>query len=355
MDGTFSPDLFSDSTPRFHDAAPKLATAVSAMLRARYPGLGAPSGMRQSGAMEINSSNFLVEIGRIACIVKRWPALGDAELDARRSQAALANWLAGEGVAMPALLPSADGELVVAQADRTWCVLEYVDGDYFSGEGGQLLATGYAIVELFQALRRVPSDRFAGASLGEPPPPAHELLAALDRDRSVWKSAFGAEDAALLSDAWPHIMAALSETVAAEAQLRASVATCHIDLHPHNVLVRDGSVAALLDFPSLLQAPTGPMLAFGLFKLLRQAIVARGGSAPDAQLRAQRDQVVGALAASGMIGDGRPATLTRLAKTEILRRLSLIVQLNVEKRNREWNHVLPIQARALAEADVAFS
>ena len=82
------------------------------MLRAHYPGLGTPSpDLRQSGAMELNSNNFLVEAGGAPYIVKRWPSgPGSAAI---AGQAALANWLGQQGHPVPAILPADTGALVV--------------------------------------------------------------------------------------------------------------------------------------------------------------------------------------------------------------------------------------------------
>lgn len=357
MEGMFCPDLFSDATPKFRDAPQPLVSEVSAILREHYRGIGVPeSRMFQSGAIEVNSNNFLVRAGRERYIVKRWPAGSAAEIAARRTQAALANWLALGGVALPRVVEAGDaGELVVEHGGISWCVLHFVDGAYFSGQGEEFLHAGIAMRALFRALHAAPDALRVAQAIRHSPAQAQDMLSALDRDRSRWPSIFGQPDAARLRDAWTDIATALADTLRIEPDLDATTALCHIDLHPHNVLVSGGRVTTFLDFCSLLRAPVGSMVAFNLFKLARQSIVARGAGGLQADVRALRDRVLDDLAASGLIPGHAPAALARLAKAEILRRLLLIVRLNVERADRDWNHVLPVQIRALREADVLFS
>lgn len=353
----FEPDLFSDPRPKFHEAAEQSVAEVSAVLLAHYPDIGAPEGrVYQSGALEINTSNFLVRAGGCGYIVKRWPSGTTPERSTRNTQAALTNWLAQQDVRVPGIRGSAvSGDLVIEHEQCCWCVMDYVAGDYFSGEGNEFLDAGIALHGLFLVLRRAP-DALRILQIIEPATQQSlEIMAELERQRASWPRIFSEPYATLLSAAWSGVTAALERILELEPALRSSIGPCHIDLHPHNVLMSGGKTTAFLDFHSLMQAPSGSMIAFNLFKLARQAIVARDGNGPDADVRAQRDEIVARLGASSLIGRHAPDDLSLLAKAEIMRRLLLILHLNLEMNNRDWNHVLPVQIRALKEADRVFS
>ena len=327
------------------------------MLLAHYPDIGAPeSRVYQSGAMEINTSNFLVRAGGCGYIVKRWPSGATPGKSTRNTQAALTNWLAQQDVRVPGIRRSAvSGDLVIELEQCCWCVMEYVEGDYFSGAGNEFLDAGIALHGLFLVLRQVP-DALRILQIIQPATrQSLEMMAELERQRASWSRIFSEPYATLLSTEWSGVTAALERILELEPALKSSIGPCHIDLHPHNVLMLDGKTTAFLDFHSLMQAPSGSMIAFNLFKLARQAIVARDGNGPDADVRAQRDEIVARLETSGLIGRHAPEDLSLLAKAEIVRRLLLILRLNLETNNRDWNHVLPVQIRALKEADRVFS
>lgn len=61
---------------------------------------------------------------------------------------------------------------------------------------------------------------------------------------------------------------------------------CHIDLHPHNLLLRDFNVVGILDFESVLLGNRIACLGFSVFKLLRNyAALTKGSQSTMAQLR----------------------------------------------------------------------
>jgi Ser/Thr protein kinase RdoA (MazF antagonist) len=335
----FRPDLFSDPAPKFHAAAKPAAAQVRAVLREHYPALGEPApDLSQSGAMEINSNNFRVEAGDETFIVKRWPAT--PQHAAARTQAALADWLARQGQPLPMLRPAASGELVAEHQGFGWCVMEYVEGQYFSGAADQLRHAAAAVAALFRALDSAPASLHPQKRIEHPLQDWRRVLEEPERGRDAFAGVLDQAHAALLREEWPAVTAALADTLGMEPILRASTRLCHIDLHPHNILMAGGRVAALLDFPSLALAPATSLHAFNLFKLARQAMVARGAASPPPELLRQLEAA--------------PEGLGPLAKAEILRRLMLILQLNMESGNREWNHVLPVMVRALREADALF-
>jgi Ser/Thr protein kinase RdoA (MazF antagonist) len=338
----FGADLFSHPEPQFREATPAAAAKVQALLAARYPALGGVEPeVRQSGAIELNSNNFLVRAASGRHIVKRWKS-GAPGGDPRR-QATLAQWLAGRGLPLPAFVPSATGELVVAEQGLEWCVQRYVEGRYYAGSASELRSAGAVILRLHAELEQAPEALREQKRIEHPLQEWQQLLASLEHSRADWPRMLGDELAALLSEVWPDIARALRSTLAMAQPLRDSMGLCHIDLHPHNVLVDAGRVAALLDFHSLAQAPRASMLAFNLFKLGRQAVVAAGAPGPDAALRGELGRLARSLPAAA-----------DLARAEILRRAMLVLRLNVREGNRDWNHVLPVQLRGLAEAEALF-
>jgi len=353
----FRPDLFSDPFPRFRQAREQSVAEVVSALRTHYADIGAQAGpIYQSGALELNSSNFLVHGGDRRYIVKRWP-LG--EMPERKTivlQAGLTNWLAQQGVPVPRIRPSTlSGALITEHAGRCWCVMEFVDGNYFSGGGQELLDVGLGLCRLFLSLRVAPHHLQISQTILPPDRQSMEMVADLERQRTRWPEIFGEPYAALLDESWRDVTEDHANVLDLVPVSLQSMGLCHIDLHPHNVLVSNGRTAAFLDFPSLLHAPVESIIAFNLFKLGRQAIVARRGRYLDAETHEQMEQVIVELRASGLVREDSWRQLSLLAKIEIMRRLLLILQLNFEKKKRTWNHVLPVHIRALKEADIVFA
>ena len=129
------------------------------------------------------------------------------------------------------------------------------------------------------------------------------------------------------------------------------IQAAHFDLHPHNILVGGGKVAAVLDFEACKVMPVGFALGFAALKQCRQAMTLHPLSADPRR--------VGSLYADHLLRTcprvrGLIAHFGDLAVAEVLRRICIILRLNVENGDKKWNKVLAVQLRHLVEARALF-
>jgi hypothetical protein len=130
-------------------------------------------------------------------------------------------------------------------------------------------------------------------------------------------------------------------------------ALLHLDLHPHNMIMKNSRVGAFIDLDSLMLGPINVMVGFSAFKLVRQAVCERI-SLPEIE----PTELLGSYL------DGVYRNLTKLevdrtqislfAYAEVCRRIALIFRLNLVDNNSLWNHVLDIQIRRLLEIEILF-
>jgi Ser/Thr protein kinase RdoA (MazF antagonist) len=347
----FARDLFSSADPTYVAARAQDARDVTFVLAAH---IGRPTvrdaRVRQCGGIEVNSNNFLVEAGGLRVVVKRVARTGGGREYFDR-QLAISNLLAGRGVPSPRFLPNDAGELAITVDDRLYCVSEFVPGRYFSGTGAEVRCTAEAIASLLSEISTVPSELAVPFSFTLPDAGDLELLDRVERERGQWGALFGAHEA-LLETAMPQVRARL-EHVSRIDRSGWRTGMCHYDLHPHNVLVDRERVVSFLDVDSFVTAPLQVPGGFGAFKLLRQSVVATRATAPS-QTASLRTEFLAGLAACEELLDLSPEAMASGAEIEILRRLLLILWLNLEANDSAWNHVLPVQIAALSEVDQIF-
>ena len=350
----FAADLFSDPRVVFNQSDAETAARVRAVVEIHFPQLGpVEDSVWQSGAMEINSSNFRLQTAQGAWLLKKLSPRPD-ELSIKRVQAALNNKLAAAGLPLPGFLPNARQQnLVVEQDDSAWCLMPFVDGRYFAGEPGELQAAGQVIRDLFLRLREYGADYDALGEILPPGEPELELFEQVGQRDASWSKCLDQDMATQLADCWPGLERDLRQIVDRFPSLAEISGACHIDLHPHNLLLQDGHVVAILDFESLLLAPVDVMVLFGLFKLGRQAMVAQAAGNP-APIRDILSSIVDDLRAQGILGAVERGRIPLAIKAEIIRRIMIILRLSVLEDNDRWNHVLPVQLTALTEAEVLF-
>lgn len=346
MNDIFKPDIFSVSHQVTSLVNAEKHLEISALLSKyfqRYT--NAHINVSQFGGLEINSNNFLIRDGNVACVLKKFGLLSEKARQLVAHQLKLSMQLREAGLPLPAFLkPDNADAFLFSDQGADWVLMAFVDGDFFTGEPVEHTHAIKIILDLWDTLSAIhPSPELPMIQ-----PIGNDEAELLSSVRSIdnFSAGFPGLSASDLRNIFDQIEHELIAVLAVRGDLMASCSVCHIDLHPHNLLMKNRDVAAILDVESFQIAPTYAALAFNLFKLSRQAIVFQKMNALKIndlktwvhQLVEQR-QIVPEI-----------SKLKIYAKAEILRRIFIILRLNLQG-NFSWNHVLPIQINALKEAD----
>lgn len=345
----FQPDLFSISRPGWVklDAtiAPALDTVLSFLPKALLPLCSDPE---QSDALGINSSNFRLTTPQGVFVLKRWSPQGNTS-DVTKTLAIM-TWLASRQLPVPAPVQFQSGEVLLSIECGAWSLFPYIEGEYFSGAEGELFAAAEVTGRLMETLSRFPPACLPASGPVQMTAADGELLRRVKDASQEWDKLFGLEHASLLAESWPALMSEW-EKLDAASPLAGPVQAAHFDLHPHNLLVMGDKVAAVLDFEACKLMPVGYALGFAALKQCRQAITLR-------QLPGD-SRFVGALYAEHLVGSypGARSLVTQLgdlAVSEVLRRICIILRLNIESGEKKWNRVLTVQLGHLGEARALF-
>lgn len=345
----FEPDLFSSSRPGWSKIEPQSMPSLNEVLSfLPKEFLRLACAPEQSSALGINSSNFRLTTTSGVFVLKQWSI--QATVTNLENTLELMVWLSDEQLPLPTPIRFQNGSFLLSLKSRLWSLFPFIEGEYFSGSDGQLCAAAEVTGRLMKALSRLPSSRHP--TLG----PAHlsladgELLIRIQNSSQNWTELFGFEYAKLLTEFWPTVMAEWTK-LSFCPPITGPVQAVHYDLHPHNILVSGNKVAAVLDFEACELMPLGYALAFAALKQCRQAMVTSYSHEPAS--------AVGALYSNHLIL-GYPEigscanNFGDLAVGETLRRICLILRLNLEQNEQQWNRILPVQLRHLIEARALF-
>lgn len=337
------------SRPGWARMSPAMASAlddvVSLLPQALLPLAGEPE---QSDAFGINSSNFRLNTARGAFVLKRWSDQA-APRDVQNTLAIMA-WLAARQLPVPAPVELQPGGFTLLTGSGTWSLFPFVDGAYFSGAGDELPAAAEACGRLMETLPQLPAACLPTEGPAQMTAVDGELLRRVKDVSRTWEALLGTEHAELLASSWPVLMAERDKLSAATV-ISGRTQAAHFDLHPHNLLVSGGKVAAVLDFEACKVMPLGFALGFAALKQCRQAIALR-------QLPGD-PRSVGSLYADHLLRTcpGARELVTHLgdlAVSEVLRRICIILRLNLEGGDKKWNKVLAVQLGHLGEARALF-
>ncbi len=304
--------------------------------------------LEQSDALGINSNNFRLNTAKGTFVLKRWSDQA-APRDVQNALTIMA-WLASRQLPVPAPVKLQPDGFILSIESGTWSLFPFVEGAYFSGVGDELLAAAEACGCLMETLPLLPAAGLPTEG------PAHmtsgdgELLRRVKEVSRTWDALLGTEHAELLALSWPVLMAEWDKLSAAKPAGGRTQAA-HFDLHPHNLLLSGGKVAAVLDFEACKVMPVGFALGFAALKQCRQAMALRHLPGDP--------RLVGSFYADHLLRTcpgARPLIrhLGDLAVAEVLRRICIILRLNLENGEKKWNKVLPVQLGHLGEARALF-
>jgi len=354
----FLPDQFSNPNVQFTLCSrDKFAEIKNIILCFYYDLGGLGEKILQSGSLEINSNNFLLKIGGKEYILKRILSCGD-DISRKRSQAVLVNWLVEKEIKIPLIVKSIkNGELIVENQGAVWCLSEFVDGEYFSGKGNELLDAGQNFIHLFGLLKNynVANEFFVSNVIVTPYGIPENLFSKILEGKRNWVKLLGRKNADLLETSWDILVHDVGDIDAAYDYLVSNRGLCHIDLHPHNILVKNHKIVSILDFESFVYAPIESAVYFNIFKLARQTVVAGGGSSNIKTVKDVVRLMLDELRKNKIVNSIESGHVILMTKVEVFRRIIYILDNCFVKKNSTWNHVLPIQISALKEIEALYT
>lgn len=350
MRAAFAPDLFSSSRPKWRQvslALEGLVRDMDGLLPADYLSLNQPP--EQIDGLEINSNNLrLTSASGRKIVLKRYPET--ANISELHKTLGLMAWLADQGLPVPKPLPFSNGNMSISHGGGEWVLFPFVEGEYFSGSQEELDAAAETVGVLASKLSDAPASLRTTRECHHFTTQDDEAIEFVQKKRGLWTRTFGLDIAELLNIHWEYVWGEWCR-IRINPPDPGPKTLAHLDLHPFNILVKDGKIAALLDFDSCKMMPTGYALAFGALKQCRQAVVRDG--------RPEMAGFIGSRYVEVLVAANRQACrLTKnscdLALAEVFRRIALIFRLNIESADKRWNMVLPVQFAHIAECKVLF-
>lgn len=347
----FKPDLFSDNEVHFFKSDEDHFDLVSSVIKSAYSHFDASvAEVYQSGAIELNSNNYKLELDAQVYVLKK--IKGDVSVKSEKiAQANVVNMLVSQGVKLPEVLPTDSSDLIAEYMGDFWCLMPYLDGRYYSGKIREFYSVVDGMVDLCQELASLECERIGSVKgISFFSDKSSEIFCSYLNNKAQLLSLFGENATEILLEMRDDIKAAIDD-LAIYHKEHNCVSLAHIDVHPHNVLVQSGSLISLLDFESILWTDAETAFLFSVFKLARQAVVNNDLSSIQEAL----NSVISRAGNRGVVLGLSKERLKLLTKFEVIRRLLLILDLSLNQGVNDWNHVLPIQLLSLGEIDVLYS
>ena len=337
----FAPDIFSRPRPAFYHADQAACAEVGEILQRHYAFSAEQiQSVERLEGLEINSQNF-----KVVTAVKTY-ALKKSGVQVKKDdvaiQLSLSQALRQGGVPFAAIITTVNDNFFAQDGDRLWILSDFVEGTYFTGTYAELDVVAQAVALLQAQLDQsdAAQDLPLFGALNSWSNTVSIFTALFERS-AEWPELFPASEAAALLAAQSRLEHVFYQTVGRLKNIVNTPAPVHIDLHPHNILMGPNDVPVIIDLDSLQRADRVQSLGFAIFKLVRQHIVQERPSDFSAPARHFFKRL--------NISEADIALYETKATAEVLRRIGIIADLNMNKGNRDWNAVLHIHLAALDE------
>ena len=318
-------DIFCDPHMVFSDTSKDNIRDVSEIIAHQYSNFGRVINVSQSGAFEANSNNFLAKCTGGDIIVKKINAL-NRNVDFLIEQFRVADTLYRCGISVPRIIRTDDANVFIQDESSIWCVLEFIDGRYLSGAEDEMISAIKLLDSTFLTLSGMSNAiKLPNMSLlGNASP---NVIRNLNADAKIIDQ----------------LSIILDEICNNTIELENLRGICHIDFHPHNLIISNGKIF-IIDFDAFMNAPIKSMLSFGALKLIRHAMAYRGNF--DSELRDDLWECFSK--------PNKHILSIRGEQAEVFRRLLSILD-NTSPGNRSvWEKLIPVHVRCILEAEEIF-
>lgn len=348
----FQPDLFSISTPKFSPINKELQRKISTWLHDGFSQhVSSICTIQKAGGLEINSNNFLIKTTRVSWLCKI--------LDKTRystelihQQCKMVSWLTKQLPFFPVILKNDEGNYFFNSEKEIILLMPFINGKYFSGRLLQFSESLQCIFQLFNVLSKTPPN----LQINEERLPINadqiEFLLRFDQYKKNWISFFGIELATILEKNWVKLAETWKKLLIFARSAKLLLAQCHVDIHPHNILINKNAVAAVLDYNSLLKSSPDVLMSYGVYKLWRQTMsyLIQEVSHTEAFFCTKKI-LIDSLPLFPYSAEWRIGDIFTLALLEVSKRMYNIFNLNVNLSDKTWNAVLLMMLRAIHEIE----
>ena len=344
----FKPDVFSKIKPIWKPCKLSSSPELKSLIYSNFKIVDKKKiSLFYSGSLEINSKNFCISEGENKkYLLKKWPQnINRFEI---LNIIDLVNFLYNEKCPVAKPLKFGNKEYLIKIKSRLWTINEFIEGEYFSGNGSQLDSMPKIISDLTQKLNKLNKKIKPKKGPNYNSFYLRDTFKRLKQNKNKTEKIFGNKHSFLMSNSIDKIEYYISETNKHKINSGPTQAI-HYDLHPHNLLFKGNKISGIIDYDSIVFMPIGYAIAFSSLKLCRQYLTFNKNDNP----KEIGDKFKQKLQDNLQINKNWIDFFYELSLSEVLRRICVIINLNFEKK-RIWNDVLPVQLRHLDEVELLF-
>ena len=296
--------------------------------------------------LELNSNNFKIETKSKIFLLKKWnEKLSSSEIQKFLN---LNLWLVKKKCLVQIPQKFCNGKYLIKINQSYWSYFNYIDGVHFKGGNNELDSASSYIAKFTKEIIKYPkkniSKKFKYFSKDD-----YEIILWMEKNQKKLNNIFGRRISTLIKKNLLEIIY-LFKTLKKLYKFKLKKQVIHLDLHPHNIIMKDSKVNGVLDIDSCVTGNYLTSLSYSALKLCKQCVVSMGNnSAGRISNRFLRN-----LERKFKLEKKDLRNFYIFAMSEVLRRLIYMFKISIKHKDYRWNRMIPVQINHIDECAIFF-
>ena len=303
--------------------------------------------VKQNNGMELNSNNFKLIFKSKKFILKRWSK--KMKVSEIKDVLNLISWLNKKKIETPILQKFTNNEKIIKYKNEFWSYFIYVDGNHFNGEIKEMKNLVRFIGNFTNKLKKYPKKNIK-KKYKYFTKEDENILKFMKKNLFRLDKFFSKKHSKQIENYLPEIIN-LFEKLKKFNLKNTEKKVIHMDIHPHNILTKNRNVKALLDIDSCVIGEIEYALSYAALKICKQATIFNKKNLKQIKIN---HLFFKELRKTYKLNNSKESNFYYYAISEVIRRLIEMFKLTIKKKNKKWNHVIPIQLGHLEECKILF-
>lgn len=303
--------------------------------------------IKQNGGMEINSNNFKLISKSKKFILKRWSK--KMKISEIYKIIEIINWLNKKKIKTPIIQKFKNNKKVIKYEKEYWSYFNYIEGNHFKGKLKEMKNVASYLGSFLNELKRYSFTKnkreYKYYTKDD-----ENILKFLKNNLTKLDKFFSKEHSMLIKDNLSEIIRLFKKFKKLKLKKKTSH-IIHMDVHPHNIITKNGKLNAFIDIDSCVRGEIAYALSYAMLKICKQTFIYNKKKIGSIKIK---NSFLNEIKKTYKINKIIEDNLYYYAISEVIRRLIEMFRFTIKNNNRKWNHVIPIQLGHLSECKDLF-
>ena len=349
MKSAFKPDLFSNRYKKWEQIRNKkdiLEIQNILFIYFKKKSIYKITNIKKIDTLGINSNNYFFQFNNKDYVLKKYHKQNTKSLE---SISKLMSWLKKKNIPVQKPIALNNKKFTLDKGSKKWRLVEFIKGRTFTGTMSEFKNATMSIAKMSKIVSKYPQKKLINPVHKYFPKEDYKIINFIERNLHKLEKYFSKSHANLLRKNWQTLMT--NWNYAKNLKIDSgSVQPSHNDLHPHNLIMKNDKLNAILDWEACLNMPAGASLAYAGLKICKQVLIKNKLKKPE-EIGREYKKIIQKYS---LLDKKEIDNFFNLSLIEVIRRLCMIFKSTIIKKDNRWNRILPIQLNHLYETHELF-